>query len=148
MAWLALAPGVAAAIVVACGTSANDVPACKQIETARCQAAASCPSVFDLSSPTPDGNGVSACIRFYDDQCLHGLVTTAVPLTTAVNGCVAAITKAGQEAAASVDAAAPCDLVANPQNYPACTFLNPIDAGEDAADAATTSEDASDDSSG
>ncbi|MGO9710804.1 MAG: hypothetical protein ACLQBL_18195 [Polyangiaceae bacterium] len=136
LAWLALTSLGAAAIAVACSTGANDVSACQSIETARCQVAPSCPGNFNLQSPTPDGDPVTACIRFYQDQCRHGLVTSVQPSNSQVGSCVTAILNAGKAANAAHDvgddAAVPCNLITEPQNYPACTFLNPVDAGEDA----------------
>jgi hypothetical protein len=139
VAWLAFTAttGVAVALIAAaCSTGADGVQACQSIETARCQAAPSCPANFDLQSPDPDGNDVTACIRFYKDQCLHGLVTTVVPSSVAVNDCVAAILSASKTASAAHslgdDAAAPCATIVTPQNNAACFFLNGVDAGEDA----------------
>jgi hypothetical protein len=137
-AWFAFTVTAGAAVAViaaACSTGADGVSACQSIETARCQVAPSCPANFDLTSPLPDGNDVTACIRFYKDQCLHGLVTTVVPSSIAVNECVSAILSAGKTASAAHsqgdDAAAPCGTIVNPQNDPACEFLNGVDAGED-----------------
>jgi hypothetical protein len=133
---LALAAAAGVLIVAACGTGAVDTQACKAIETARCQVAPSCPADFDLQSPDPSGDPVAACIRFYNDQCLHGLATSVTPSSTAVNGCVTTILAAGKVAAASHsegdDAAVPCATIVAPQNTAACAFLNPVDAGEDA----------------
>jgi hypothetical protein len=121
----------------ACGTSAVDVTACRQIETARCNHAQACG--ISLATPVHDGNDLDFCIRFYDDQCLHGLVTQQVPGTTAVNECVAAINMAADP---TVDH---CNVLKNPQSSPACAFLIP---GPDASlpDAADASEDGGEDS--
>jgi hypothetical protein len=123
----------------ACGTSAVDVQACRQIETARCNHAQACG--ISLSTPVHDGNDVDFCISFYDDQCLHGLVTQQVPGTTAVNECVAAINLAADPTVAN------CDVLKNPQSSPSCAFLIP---GPDASlpDAADASEDGGEDSGG
>jgi hypothetical protein len=145
VAWLAVAAATGAVIVVACSSGAVDVSACQSIETARCQVAPACPANFTLTtSPLPDGNAVDACIRFYKDQCLHGLVTTVVPSSVAVGNCVSAILSAGPAAtrarAEGDDAAVPCGFIAEPQNYPVCTFLNGVDAGEDAGPCSGSSQ--------
>jgi hypothetical protein len=123
-----LAAGGALLLFGACGTSAVDVQACRTIEEARCERAQACG--ISLATPVHDGNNVDFCIRFYDDQCLHGLVTQQVPGTTAVNACVADINKS-------------CTYVINPQASTNCSFLIPgldasvsEDAGDSGADGA------------
>jgi hypothetical protein len=136
VAWLALLAGTGALIAAACSSGANDVSACQAIETARCQVAPACPANFNLEDPVETGDPVTACIRFYKDECLHGLGTSLVPSSAQVSGCVNAILSAGPQAtqsrAVGDDAAAPCAFIVNPENYPVCTFLNGVDAGEDA----------------
>jgi hypothetical protein len=130
MTFVALAVAGVVAIFAACGTDAVGIQQCRDIESARCMRATACK--IDLSQPLHEGSDVDSCIRFYNDQCLHGLVTSVTPGTTQVNACIAAINSGN------------CDFVLNPQDSPACTFLIPLpDAGTDAADA---SEDADDDS--
>jgi hypothetical protein len=135
-AWFAASAATGALVVVACSSGAVDPQACVAIETARCQVAPACPANFNLQSPVPDGDPVAACVRYYQIECLHGLATSVAPSSNDVNACVQAILKAGPAATlareAGDDASAPCGLIANPQNYPVCTFLNPVDAGEDA----------------
>ena len=137
---LALGLGVAGLVAAAaCGTSAVDVQACKDIEDARCVAAADAPICgIDLSSPPHnDKNDATACIRFYETQCLHGLDTSVAPGASSVSACVAQI-KAGGDAARAGDAGG-CTIVKAPQTDPACAFLIPpavVDAGTDASDAA------------
>jgi hypothetical protein len=123
----------AASIAVACSNDAVGVDACRQVEAARCHNAAACNDAgqFDLGYPVHRGSpttDVEACIRFYDDACLHGLVTTVEPGTPAVQQCVAAIN-------------ASCNAVINPENDPACAWLippaPPPDAGAEAGDGAT-----------
>ena len=125
----ALAIAGVLSIFAACGTDAVGIQQCRNIESARCIRATACK--IDLSEPLHEGSDVDSCIRFYNDQCLHGLVTSVTPGATQVNACVAAINSG------------PCDYVVSPQNAPACAFLNPPDAGP--ADAADASEDADDD---
>ncbi len=110
---------VFAGAVFACGQGAVGVDACMQIEQARCSWVVACNiqlptrrSDSDASSPVDD------CIRYYDDQCLHGLVTTVAPDKTQVQACVDAI-----------NAATSCDIVDSPENADACAFLIPIDSG-------------------
>ncbi len=60
----------------ACGNDAVGVEACRTIEEARCKRAPQCG--VDMSVPvhrdTPS-HDVDACIRYYNDACLHGLAT-------------------------------------------------------------------------
>jgi hypothetical protein len=130
--WMVLGPlaiGAAAiAIVAACGTDAVGVQTCRQIEEARCRRAPGCPQ-FDLgqpvhrNSPTTD---IDSCIRYYDDACLHGLATNSDPGATTTKACIDAIN------------AGDCDIVAHPENAPACAWLIPpaappaVDAAADA----------------
>ncbi|MDB4939223.1 MAG: hypothetical protein JWP87_6195 [Labilithrix sp.] len=124
--------GIAGAF--ACGTEPVGVDACRQIETARCENAKSCG--IDLSKPVHrrDGNSpekqdqqdVGACKRFYDEECLHGLVTTVDPGAIKTQACVDAINNATD-----------CDIVKFPEKSPACDFLLPPAAPATAADAAT-----------
>lgn len=127
-----VALGLAGAL--ACGTEPVGVDACRKIEGARCENAKSCG--IDLSSPvhrrdspTPDGQDqqdVGACKRFYEDACLHGLVTTVDPGAVATQACVDAI-----------NGTQDCDVVKTPEKHPACAFLLPPAAPAPAADAAT-----------
>jgi hypothetical protein len=123
---------VATALVVqaaACSSGPLGVDVCKTIETARCQQAASCPGLSLQPPVWTSGTGVEACIRYYDTACLHGLPISSEPASSEVNACVAAIQQHG------------CAIVEVPENDPACTWLVPpaqeVEAGEDAADAAT-----------
>ncbi|MDF2692962.1 MAG: hypothetical protein K0S65_1345, partial [Labilithrix sp.] len=122
----------------ACGTEPVGVEACKKIERVRCESAPACDINPDRplhSGDTPE-NDVAACIRYYDDQCLHGLVIAKEPSPQSVDACVDAIITGD------------CSVVKTPESHPACTFLIPptapaatTDAGSD-ADASV--EDASD----
>jgi hypothetical protein len=116
-----------------CGTSANGVGACKQIEDARCQAAANC-SQIQLSPPySTNGSATDACIRFYDTACLHGLAV-ATPSQTQINACVQSIQAATASAGAVKDGG--CNVVETPWQYaPSCAWLIPPDSGAPAADA-------------
>jgi hypothetical protein len=129
--WIALASAMGVPLGAACSNGAVGVQACRQIETARCEAAPACPMYFDLSQPVPDGDPVAACVRYYNDECLHGLVTSVAPSSAEVNQCAAAITAAGKAAAVARDAGPECALVANPATNLAsvCSWLTPIDAG-------------------
>src|SRR5579863_3894616 len=79
-------PGVATS---GCGTGAVDVDGCRQIEEARCRQAPVCGIRLDEPYFT-SGTSVDACVRFYDDACLHGLAVSD-PGPSAVSACVAAI---------------------------------------------------------
>lgn len=104
---------VALALSTACGTDAVGVESCRKVEEARCRQAPSCGIPLEPPYHT-SGNDVGACIRFYDDACLHGLEVSD-PGPTAVNACVAAIQSNG------------CGVVKAPETAPdaACAWLVP-----------------------
>lgn len=120
--------GLASAITfaVACGQAANGVDACTSIEHARCNWIVACYADSGLPNyglPTPISNSdspVDECYRFYDDACLHGLVTSITPTSAQVGSCVQAINMATD-----------CNIVMNPEGADACAFLIPSDAGTD-----------------
>jgi hypothetical protein len=120
--------GLAAAIAfaLACGQAANGVDACTSVEHARCNWIVQCFADSGLPNyglPTPISNSdspVDECYRFYDDACLHGLVTTVTPTSAQVTTCVTAI-----------NSATDCNIVFNPGEADACAFLT-ADAGSDA----------------
>ncbi|MEI9950905.1 MAG: hypothetical protein WDO74_18495 [Pseudomonadota bacterium] len=120
-----------------CGTDAQGVDDCRDIEQARCAAAKNCGLVTD----------VPACQRFYRDQCLHGLPVTP-PGSVRLKECVATIQAAGlcatqaegvdtplSECEQRVTLSAPgvetaCDLVKEPEKALECAFLTPgVEAG-------------------
>ena len=116
---LALNPG--------CGTSAVGVDDCRDIEQARCEAAAACHTVSDIAE----------CKRFYRDQCLHGLPTAAPPRES-VDDCVTAIhnltlcVKVGgtkveladcDPSVPAQDATLACEVAKAPERAYACSFL-------------------------
>jgi hypothetical protein len=95
--------------LVACGTDAVGVQTCRQIEQARCEQAPACGIPLEPPFHT-SGSDVDACIRFYDDACLHGLsVSDPGPIET--NQCVLAIRNHG------------CSVVVHPESDPACAWL-------------------------
>ena len=111
---LLLALALAGAPVAAgCGTDATGVGTCKEIEEARCTAAASCPEIQITPPYYTNGSAVDACIRYYDTACLHGLAV-GNQSDTVVNGCVAAIKAKGA-----------CAVVENPATSAACSWLTP-----------------------
>jgi len=119
----AFAVAIAACLAaVACGNGANDPAGCQVLENERCVRAQACG--IDLSFPLHNGSSpqdnVNACQLYYQDACLHGFATSVNVTSKEVTACVAAI-KTGD-----------CNAVLNPQNVPACSFLNPPDAGVDA----------------
>lgn len=106
----------------ACGTEPVGVDACKKIERARCESAEACGISLERPLHEEDSpvNNVAACIRYYNDQCLHGLAVKD-PGGPAVDACVQAIINGD------------CSAVRTPQAHPACSFLAPegFDAGSD-----------------
>lgn len=114
---------------LACGTDAVGIQSCRNIEHARCRRAAGCG--IDLTVPVhrdSPNSDVDACIRFYDDACLHGLAAPSDPGNVAVQACVMAIETGS------------CDVVKTPESSPACAFLVPpaTPATDAAADTAPT----------
>ncbi len=106
---------VAITASVACGTEPVGVEACRRIEKTRCESAQACG--IDLGYPAHEGDtperNVAACIRYYDDQCMHGLVVTKEPAPEDVDRCVDAIIQGD------------CTVVKAPESHPSCAFLNP-----------------------
>jgi hypothetical protein len=115
-----------------CGTAAVGIDACRDIETARCEAAQHCGRVDD----------VEACQRYYRDHCLHGLAEGVEPPTPdQVDACVKVIERAGQcakdDRAARLDtcdqvvsddprgAELACQIVLLPEWATECAFLGP-----------------------
>lgn len=153
----ALSAGAAVLLLAfACGTEAVGVEECRTIESARCRADAACqPRDFD----------VAACERFYRDHCLHGMALESAPGQRAVDDCAAAISAAGQCAAASTTeplaacALAPetrpgdpaaqtaCDVLDFPERLTACDFLQlgPAPPTPDAGSGDASPDDASPD---
>ena len=131
--WLAgVVVSLTALALGACSGGPNGVDACRQIESARCVQAGNLNCV-DLSYPLHSGSavsdGVTACQLFYEDACLHGLVTPKAPASTQVTLCVKAIT-----------AARTCEVGLTPQSDPACSWLIAPDAGVDAGHDATSAD--------
>ena len=126
---LALAAAVSSA---ACGTEPIGVEACRKIERVRCESAPGCS--IDLRLPhaghTAESD-VAACIRYYDDQCLHGLVIAKDPAPQDVDACINAIITGD------------CSVVRSPETHAACAFLIPP-ATAPAADAASAADAAHD----
>jgi hypothetical protein len=116
----------------ACGTDAVGVDTCRRIESERCMRAPGCG--FSLQPPYhTSGTDVAACVRFYDEACLHGLAGVGDPGRVEADQCVAAIGDGG------------CSVVLHPESDPACAWLNAdaggsTDAATDAASADATSE--------
>jgi hypothetical protein len=89
----ALPVGLAA---VSCGTDAQNVDACRQIEGARCEVAPACSAGFD----------VDRCKRFYGDECLVGIGNPdAGDVTNLIQPCIKALQTC---AAADASAEAGC----------------------------------------
>lgn len=130
---------VLGAVFLACGTEAKGIEACRRIEEARCKRAPACN--LDLSVPphrdAPEQD-INACVRYYRDACLHGLMVED-PGNQRVTACVDAINQG------------PCAVTQYPEQHPACAWLVPPpeepepDAGADATENAAA-PDAGDDS--
>lgn len=118
------AAGVGA--LVACGQAANAPDACQQIEHARCYWIEQCfADAANYGLPTRRSDSTSPvddCFRYYDDACMHGLVTPVAPTTDQVTACVTAI-----------NSATDCTIVQAPETADACAFLT-AEGGVDAGD--------------
>ena len=115
----------------ACGTDPVGVDACQKIEKVRCESAQACG--ISLARPEHPGtspkDNVAGCVRYYEDQCLHGLAIKKEPDTGSVDTCVNAIINGD------------CSIVKAPEPHPECSFLAPeraTDASSDSATDATT----------
>ncbi len=92
LAGIALGGLVSVTSLTACESDAVGVDACRRVEEARCKRAPACG--VSLTSPPHEGSpgsDVDACIRYYRDACLHGLVRTKEPTSTEIDACVARI---------------------------------------------------------
>jgi len=114
-----------------CGTAAVGIEACRDIETARCEAAQYCGRIDD----------VQACQRFYRDHCLHGLAKgVELPADDQIADCVQTIERAGQcakkdrfarldQCEQPVTSSSPltgaCQIVLFPEWSAECSFLGP-----------------------
>lgn len=111
----------AVALYAACGSDATGIDACRQIETARCQAAPACG--INLSTPPAVSDNVDGCISFYKDACLHGLEVSD-PGTPAVSACIKAIQTPSKDQ---------CLWVQYPQTAQDCAWLTPPPTTTDAS---------------
>ncbi|HVK62993.1 MAG TPA: hypothetical protein VM694_00880 [Polyangium sp.] len=125
----------------ACGTDAVGIDACREIESARCEATQACGATEAEAT---------YCIDLYRDQCLHGFQSGQEPGTDATARCVeavravAACARAGAAsmadcpaeplvAAADPAAITPCVIITRkPEQLADCAFV------AKAADAGTT----------
>lgn len=111
----AAAAAVTSAVVLACGTDPVAVDSCRRIEQVRCESAPGCG--IDLGQPVHRGDSpesaVAACIRYYDDACLHGLAAPQDPGAIKTQACVDAIINGD------------CEVVKTPESHPDCAFLVP-----------------------
>ena len=143
--------------LASCGSDADGVAACRQIEAARCDLAPACSPGFDVAS----------CTLFYRDACLVGIANAdAGDVTSDIAPCIAAL-KACGTADGSADLgcpgqllydgatcladggteipATPCNIImVCPEVLASCHFVAALpDAGAD-ADAADATDDAAD----
>jgi len=109
--------------LTSCGSDAAGIEACRQIESARCDAMQACGLSADAAA---------SCSSFYHDHCLHGVEDpNADPSTAQIEACVAAVraTAACARAGAANMAACP-DAPLSPAADAALTPCNVI--GENA----------------
>ncbi|MDI1478789.1 hypothetical protein [Polyangium sp. y55x31] len=94
---------LAGSVASACGTDAVGIDACREIETARCEALPAC-----------GGTEAEAtyCIDLYRDQCLHGIQSGVEPGADATARCVEAVRAVA--ACARAGAASMADCPAEP----------------------------------
>lgn len=115
LALLVAAAAVAGMVGLACGTDPVGVETCRRIEQVRCESAPACG--IDLGRPVHRGDdpksAVAACIRYYDDACLHGLAAPEDPGSVKTQACVDAIANGD------------CEIVKAPEKHPDCAFLVP-----------------------
>jgi len=123
---LALAIALGPLAAAGCGGGGNGVGACKQIEEARCNRAASkCQDSIPLTSPyAASGSEAAACIRYYDTACLNGLEVSD-PGSAKVAACVKAINNGD------------CATVETPWNVSDCAWLIPPNTPEASVEAAS-----------
>jgi hypothetical protein len=128
------------AAAAGCSTDPVNPDGCRAIEEVRCEAAFYCPNF-----PGYPAFDVTACKRFYRDQCLHGLASEADPGEPRIEQCVKAIQTAKNCAVrgtspcaigAATTVTTACDVVEHPETYPECAFLVPPPVAADAATAA------------
>ncbi len=143
------------ALAYGCGTDAVGVDACRQIETARCQAAPACTGDDDTFGIRTEEQ-VQNCVALYNDQCLHGMENAedGEPDQGDVDRCVAAIEATAackKNGAANMTACAdvayvggdattatPCQVLHSPENLEACTFIKAKAEDGDTTSATTT----------
>lgn len=122
------------ALSLGCGTDAKGIDSCREIEEERCRQAPACPAQFRVSSEEE----VKACVRYYRDQCLHGL-TGAEPGKPALDACLQTLKRAGSCAKSGVtkldecsaapstqtSLTSPCEILVQPEKTAECAFLVP-----------------------
>jgi hypothetical protein len=142
----------AGVVVWSCGTDANGIRACRQIQYARCNAAPACSPGFDTDR----------CMRFYRDECLVGIENPEAgsdpdpqPCVDAINlalqcvpggdaspgECQSLIPDAACPEVAADAAATACNVILNcPEVLAACSF---VQTPQSTADGGATDADAS-----
>lgn len=117
-----------------CDTHAIGVSDCRDIEKARCQAAAPCG--FGIQSTNE-----AECERYARDNCLHGLPTDQGPTAGELQRCLKSIKAAGDCAGPegqgpgilaldcpaiggiTLATASVCDIIESPEEAVSCSFL-------------------------
>lgn len=110
-----------------CANDGYGIDACRQIEAERCRWVVACNIGVGVRRDN-ESSPVDDCVRFYRDECLHGMTyLTQDPSDTDVGKCTTAIHNATS-----------CDIVRHPENDPACSWLKPsADAGEASTETST-----------
>lgn len=122
------------ALALGCGTDAKGTDTCREIEEERCRQAPACPSQFRVRSE----EDVKSCVRFYRDQCLHGMAAPE-PGKPALDACLQTIKRAGDCARAGASSLAECpvavstqtalttacEVLVHPEQAAECSFLVP-----------------------
>jgi hypothetical protein len=162
-AFVALAfAGGACVLVYGCGTDAVGVDACRQIESARCEAAPACTGDPVDSFGIRTEEQVQNCKTLYRDQCLHGMENTGSsddedgnnePSDGTVRRCVDAIKATAQckrdniatmtectavTVVAGWGGESPCRTLNEVENLEACAFVKKPADDDDGDDTTAT----------
>ena len=126
-----LLAAIAGWVASSCTSPVVGVEACRQVEAARCVWGPACGVNMGVPVRRSEATSpVDDCVRYYNDACLHGIVSTVEPAQASVEACVGAI-KAGD-----------CAVVLRPESSPACAWLAALPAPTDASSESANAADA------